>query len=97
MNYCVELAAEYSTIVAPGLSIWAGLLLHMQPRNCNCSVVQGLYFFSLLFVSVLTIRATMNHDTGWLVNAASLGILIVLGVLKRPVADLDSWVVNSEA
>ncbi len=95
MEYVIELAAEYSGAIAPGLAVWATLLLHMQPKDKCCSVSQVWYFVSLLFVSVLTVRATMSHDPMWLANAASLGVLIVSGVLKRPVDEMDSLVLNS--
>lgn len=97
MEFAIELVAEYSGLVAPALALWAGLLLHMQPKDTNNPIVQSLYFLVLMFIAVLTVRATMNHDTMWLANAASLGTLIVIGVLKRPVDGLDSAVLQSEA
>lgn len=95
MEFVINLVAEYSGIVAPGVAVWATLMLHMQPKNINSSMVQIVYFFSLLFVALLTVRATLNHDPMWLISASSLGVLIVAGALKRPVEEFDAIILNS--
>jgi hypothetical protein len=96
MERVIELVVEYSGIVAPGLSLWAALLLHIQPRHSNNSMVQVLYFLALSLVSTLTVRATVNNDPSWLISATSLGALIVAGALKRPVEDFDDLLVTAE-
>jgi peptidoglycan/LPS O-acetylase OafA/YrhL len=96
VEFAIDLVAEYAGLVAPALAFWAAMLLHLQPKDTNSSVVQSLYFLILMFVAVLTVRATTSHDPMWLANAASLGALIVIGVLKRPADHLDSAWLQSE-
>lgn len=97
MEFTVDLVAEYAGWVAPAIALWAGLLLHMQPKDTNNPVVQSLFFLTLILVSILTVRATTSHDPMWLANAASLGSLIVIGVLKRPSEHMDSVLLQSES
>lgn len=97
MEFAITLAAEYSGIVAPALAFWAALLLHIQPKNTNSSIVQTVFFFTLLLVAVLTLRATADHDPMWLANAGSLGVLIVAGALRRPADSIESIALHSEA
>ncbi len=97
MEFAISLVAEYSGVLAPALAFWAALMLHLQPKDCNSGMVQTHFFFSLLVVAVLTVRATMDHDPMWLANAASLGVLIVAGALKRPTDQLESVALHSEA
>jgi hypothetical protein len=96
VEFAIDLVAQYAGIVAPAMAFWAALLLHMQPKDTNNPVVQSVYFLILIFVAVLTVRATMCHDPMWLVNAASLGSLIVVGALKRPTEHIDSVLIHSE-
>lgn len=97
MEFAISFVAEYSGVLAPAIAFWAALMLHLQPKDCNSGMIQTHFFFSLLVVAVLTVRATTNHDPMWLANAASLGVLIVAGVLKRPTGELESLAIHSEA
>jgi hypothetical protein len=84
MEALLSLTVEYSAAISPLLSLWAIALLFLQPKDSDQSSAQAIYFMAMLVVSTLTVRATLTHDTFWLLNAASLGLLIVAGALRRP-------------
>jgi len=58
--------------------------LFIRPAGCECPVAQMVYFVAFLFVSGLTMRSVVVDDSAWLTQAASLGVLVVAGVLRKP-------------
>ncbi len=84
MERLIEIIVLCSGLTAPMLTILATASLYTRPEGCECPVAQLLFFFALLFVSGLTIRCVMLDDGAWLTQAASLGVLIVAGVLRKP-------------
>lgn len=86
MERLIELIVLCSGFTAPLLTILATTSLYVRRAGCECPVAQLLFFFALLFVSGLTIRTVMLDDGSWLTQAASLGVLIVAGVARKPSA-----------
>ncbi|MBX3423447.1 MAG: hypothetical protein KF752_17960 [Pirellulaceae bacterium] len=84
MEFVIDLIGSHSAFLAPALTAWAMLTLYVQPKTEIGFSASGFYFVVLLMVAVLTMRTTMVHDKLWLIHAASLGVLIVGGVLWRP-------------
>jgi len=89
MESVIQAAAAGCGLLAPALTMWAIAALYTQKRGQDCALTQALYFFALMAVAGLTIRAVTAVDGCWLTHTASLGGLIVAGVMRRP-APLDS-------
>ncbi len=86
MESVIAAAAVGGGLLAPVLTMWAITALYTQKRGHDCAMTQALYFFSLMAVAGLTIRAVTADDGCWLTHTASLGVLIVAGVMRRPAA-----------
>ncbi len=85
MEVFIATIGEYSYIVAPSLVWWAILSLYVQPRESNSTYSQATFFAAMIAIGILTTRSMLLNEQHWLVNAVSLGILIVGGALRRPV------------
>lgn len=94
MELLIATVVGYSGILAPVLATWATANLYLQPQESDCGYCQTAYFGAMLFIGFLTVRTMLMHDECWLINAASLGVLIVGGALKRPVDDSASSVLT---
>lgn len=86
--------AGYSGVLAPVLTTWAVFALYVPGRDADWKYSQGLFFGSLLVIACLTIRTVVDHDERWLLNAASLGCLVVCGSLKRPADSTGSLILG---
>ena len=86
MERLIELIGDYSDVMSPAVAIWSISLLYLQPKDADRQVSQLLFFGSMLLIAGLTVRTTMMNPERWLIHAASLGCLIVSGVMRRPSA-----------
>ena len=84
MEQFIESIASSSAILVPFLAVWAIVGLHTQPSGGQCVASQVLYLSVMLFIAGITIRTVMVDDGCWLVHTASLGVLVVSGVMRRP-------------
>jgi hypothetical protein len=80
----IESIASSSGILVPLLTIWALVGLYTQRTGCQCVATQVLYLSVMLFIAGITVRTVMVDDGCWLVHTASLGTLVVSGVMRRP-------------
>lgn len=90
----IESAALGSMLFVPLLALWAVACLYMGRTGCRCAISQIIYFVALLAVAGLTVRTMLANDGCWLIHTSSLGVLIVSGVMRRPV-ESEAWVPNS--
>ncbi len=84
MEELIGFVAVCSGLVAPMLTVSAVVAIYMQKPEQDCGLRQLVFFFALLSVAGLTVRAVTIDDGCWLTHTASLGVLIVAGVLRRP-------------
>lgn len=80
----IEGIASCAGILVPLLAVWAIVSLYTQPTGCQCLATQVLYLSVIVFVAGVTVRTVMVDDGCWLVHTASLGVLVVFGVMRRP-------------
>jgi hypothetical protein len=80
----------YSGILAPVLATWAIASLCLHCQESDFGYCQTVYFGSMLSIGFLTVRTMLMHDPCWLINASSLGVLIVGGALKGRHEDASS-------
>ncbi|MDX1925358.1 MAG: hypothetical protein SFV81_02495 [Pirellulaceae bacterium] len=86
MEQFIESIASSAGILVPLLTVWAIVGLYTQRSGCQCVATQILYLSVMLFIAGITIRTVMVDDGCWLVHTASLGVLVVSGVMRRPEA-----------
>ncbi len=87
MESVVEAAVCFSGLLVPSLAIWAIVALYSQCSGVECCVTQFLFFATLLFIAGMTVRTVTTDDGYWLIHTASLGVMIVAGVMRRPALD----------
>jgi hypothetical protein len=92
MERVIECIASLPALIVPMLALWAIVGLYSQRTGCQCSATQVLYFSVLIVVSGFTVRTVLTDDGFWLAHTASLGSLIVAGVMRRPEEDMVSLV-----
>ena len=86
MEQFIESIASSAGILVPLLALWAIIGLYTQRSGGQCVATQVLYLSVMLFIAGITIRTVMVDDGCWLVHTASLGVLVVSGVMRRPEA-----------
>lgn len=97
MEQFIESIASSAGILVPLLTVWAIVGLYTQRSGCQCVATQILYLSVMLFIAGITIRTVMVDDGCWLVHTASLGVLVVSGVMRRPEAATSDLVSESIA
>lgn len=80
-----------SSWLVPALALWAVASLYTQCGEKTCSVTEAGYFLALLVISGITIRTVMTDGNCWLVHTASLCIMVVAGVMRRPVGSSSAF------
>lgn len=84
MERIIEVAVSFSAVLVPILALWAVVGLYALRTGVECYATQLLFFCSLMFIAGMTVRTIMANDGLWLVHTASLGVMVVAGVMKRP-------------
>lgn len=84
MDKLIEIILMSSGLLVPVLVVWAISGLYSLRSGCRCPLTEILYFAVMLFVAGLTVRTVLNNDCCWLIHTASLGVMIVAGVMRRP-------------
>ncbi len=84
LEQLIEAIVSYASFLVPLLAIWAIAGLYTQQPGCQCIATQVLYLSVLLFIAGITIRTVTNDGEGLLIHTASLGTLVVFGVMRRP-------------
>ena len=90
MEVLVATIVGYSGLLAPILMIWAIATLCLHSEKADYGYCQSVFFGSMVVIGFLTVRTMLMHDPCWLLNAISLGVLIVGGALKGPMEDQTS-------
>ncbi|MEZ6135913.1 MAG: hypothetical protein R3C53_13480 [Pirellulaceae bacterium] len=89
MQPFIEYFVLAAVLVVPLLALWAIAGLYSTRAGSPCHVTQVFYLATLLMIAGLTVRTVMANDSCWLIHTASLGIMIVFGVMRRPLGDAD--------
>lgn len=76
-----------SGFVAPLLALWATVCLYTVRDGCRCTVTQIVFFATMIVIAGLTVRTVVVDDCSWLSHSASLGGMIVFGVMRKPAED----------
>jgi len=82
VDVLVATVVGYSGILAPVLSLWAIATLCLHSQEADFGYCQTVFFGAMMLIGFLTVRTMLIQDTSWLLNATSLGVLIVGGALK---------------
>lgn len=91
MEDLIHVIGYYSAVLVPLLAVWAILGLYTLGADRRCHCTECAFFLAMLIVAGCTIRTVVANDACWLVHTASLGCLVVAGVMRRPV-DTDQYV-----
>ena len=73
--------------IVPALAVWAIIGINVYKGEAQRPAVDALYFTVMLVIAALTWRTMSLNDPCWLIHTASLGTMIVAGVLPRRSAD----------
>ena len=90
MERLIESAAMCSNLAVPLLAIWSVACLYLLGTGRQAIATQIIFFVVLLAVAGLTIRTVLADDGCWLIHTATLGALIVAGVMRKP-AENELW------
>lgn len=82
MELLIATMVGYSGVLAPILMTWGIATLCLHTHETDDGYCQSVFFGSMVVIGFLTVRTMLMHDPCWLLNAASLGVLIVGGALK---------------
>ncbi len=83
MDPITEICVHWSVLLVPALAAWAILGISVYREKQAQPVADSLYFLIMLVIGALTWRTMQTHDVCFLIHTASLGIMIVFGVLPR--------------
>ena len=95
MEQFIQSIASWASILVPLLAAWAIIGLYTQRHGCQCIATQALYLSVMLFIAGITLRTVMIDDGCWLIHMASLGVLAVAGVMRRPESQATEFVSES--
>ena len=84
MERLIDCLVFCSGFTVPLLALWAIACLYTLRSGIQCYASQIIYFATLLMISGLTVRTVMADDGCWLAHTASLGVMVVFGVMRRP-------------
>lgn len=95
MEQFIQSIASWAGILVPLLAVWAIVGLYTQRHGCQCIATQVLYLSVMLFIAGITVRTVMVDDGCWLIHMASLGVISVAGVMRRPESQATKFVSES--
>ncbi len=95
MEQFIDSIASWSSVLVPILAVWAIAGLYTQKSGCQCPATQLLYLTVLLFIAGLTIRTVIVDDECLLIHTATLGVMVVSGVMRRTEEVLPEYVGES--
>lgn len=87
MEQLINSLVHLSGYVVPVLAIWATFCLYAARESRQSAVMQIVFFATLVAIAGLTARNVFVNDCNWLNQAASLGAMIVFGVMRKPGED----------
>lgn len=79
----MQISVFWSVLLVPALAAWAIFGISACRETQLQPWVDSLYFLIMLVIGALTWRTMETHDACFLIHTASLGIMIVFGVLPR--------------
>lgn len=79
----MQVCVGWTTLMVPALAMWAVIGINVFRAEAQRPLVDSLYFLVMIFIGVLTWRTMSINDACWLIHTASLGTMIVFGVLPR--------------
>jgi hypothetical protein len=95
MERVIEGVVDYAGFIVPLLALWAIAALYSLRTGCQCIATQLLFFSVMLLISGITVRTVMSDDGCWLVHTASLGMMVVAGVMRRPEVESPEFATDS--
>ncbi len=84
MERVIECIVDYAGFMVPLLALWAIAGLYSLRAGCQCVATELLFYCVMLLISGITVRTVLADHGCWLVHTASLGTMIVAGVMRRP-------------
>ena len=79
----MQVCVYWSVLLVPALAAWAIFGIAACRESQLQPWVDALFFLIMLVIGALTWRTMQTHDACFLIHTASLGIMIVYGVLPR--------------
>ncbi len=79
----MQVFVDWTTLLVPAIATWAILGIHVYRCEHYRSIVDTLYFLAMILIAGLTWRTMNANESCWLIHTASLGIMIVAGVMPR--------------
>ena len=85
MEALIYQLGAYWAILVPLIAVCAIGCLYALEAGHRCPVTESMFFLALMLIAGCTLRTVIVNEGCWLVHTASLGCMIVAGVMRRPV------------
>ena len=83
MDLVLQFFVDWLAFLVPALAVWAVIGIHVYRSDFHQPTIDAIYFAAMLVIGALTWRTMSGNDSHWLVHTASLGIMIVGGVMHK--------------
>lgn len=83
MELAMQVFVDWTALMVPALAVWAVIGIHVYRSEGQSALVDALYFLAMVVIAALTWRTMNANDSCWLIHTASLGTMIVGGVLPK--------------
>jgi hypothetical protein len=83
MELAMQVFVDWTALMVPALALWAVIGIHVYRSEGQSALVDALYFLVMVVIAALTWRTMNANDSCWLIHTASLGTMIVGGVLPK--------------
>lgn len=79
----MQVFVNWTALMVPALAMWAVIGIHVYRTEGQSAWVDALYFLVMVIIAGMTWRTMSMNDSCWLIHTASLGTMIVGGVLPK--------------
>lgn len=83
MELAMQVFVDWTALMVPALALWAVIGIHAYRSEGFALLVDVFYFLVMVLIAALTWRTMSGNDSCWLIHTASLGTMIIGGVLPK--------------
>ena len=83
MELAMQVFVDWTALMVPALALWAVIGIHVYRSEGLALLVDVFYFLVMVLIAALTWRTMSVNDSCWLIHTASLGTMIIGGVLPK--------------
>ena len=84
MQELIETVAGCSSLLVPFAAMWAVACLYCLQTGGRCIIKECSFLLVLVLIAGITVRSVVAMDASFLLNTATLGVVVVAGVIRKP-------------